>query len=43
MDTIGSFAYLLVLAALFAGVLVWAFARKRKKRFDEDGKIPFQE
>ena len=35
--------YLLVLIALFGGVLVWAFGRKRKKRFEEDARIPFRE
>lgn len=36
-------AYLLVLIALFAGVVIWAFGRKRKKRFEEDARIPFRE
>ena len=35
--------YLVVLIALFAGVVFWAFSQKRKKRFEKDGKIPFQE
>ena len=43
MDTVNYIVYLLALAALFGGVLVWAFGRKRKKRFEEDGKMPFQE
>jgi len=43
MDTVNYILYLLALAALFGGVLVWAFGRKRKKRFEEDGKMPFQE
>ena len=25
----------------FIGVLVWTFGRKRKKRFEKDGRIPF--
>jgi cbb3-type cytochrome oxidase subunit 3 len=35
--------YLLALLALFAGIVVWAFGRKRKKRFDDDAKIPFRD
>ena len=35
--------YLLLLVVLFALVLVWAFGRKRKKRFDEDARIPFRD
>lgn len=36
-------AYLLGLIALFVGLLIWAFGRKRKKRFEQDGRIPFEE
>ncbi len=43
VDTVNSVVYLLALVALFGGVLVWAFGRKRKKRFEEDAKIPFKE
>ena len=43
MNTVTYIVYLLVLIALFGGVLVWAFGRKRKKRFEEDAKLPFQE
>jgi cbb3-type cytochrome oxidase subunit 3 len=43
MDTVNYIAFLLLLIALFGGVLVWAFGRKRKKRFEEDAKMPFQE
>ena len=43
MDTVTYIVYPLVLIALFGGVLVWAFGRKRKKRFEEDAKMPFQE
>ncbi len=35
--------YLLILVALFVGVVVWAFGRKRKKRFEDDAKIPFRD
>ena len=43
MDTVNYIVYLLVLVALFGGVLVWAFGRKRKKRFEEDARMPFKE
>ena len=43
MDTVAYVVYLVVLIALFGGVLVWALGRKRKKRFEEDAKIPFRE
>jgi len=43
MDTVTYIVTLLVLIALFGGVLVWAFGSKRKKRFEEDAKMPFQE
>lgn len=33
--------YLLLLIALFVGVVVWAFGRKRKTRFEADARIPF--
>ena len=26
----------------FIGVVIWAFGRKRKARFEQDGKIPFE-
>jgi len=35
--------FLLTLVALFAGIVVWAFGRNRKKRFEDDAKIPFRE
>jgi cbb3-type cytochrome oxidase subunit 3 len=34
--------YLLLLIAAFAVILIWAFGRKRKARFERDGKIPFE-
>lgn len=34
---------LLILIALFVGVVVWAFGRKRKKRFEADAQIPFKD
>ena len=35
--------YTIVLMALFIGVLFWAFGKKRKKRFEKDAEIPFQD
>ncbi len=26
----------------FVGIVIWAFGRKRKARFEQDGKIPFE-
>ncbi|HOF31790.1 MAG TPA: hypothetical protein PK441_13145 [Burkholderiaceae bacterium] len=26
----------------FIGIVIWAFGRKRKARFEKDGKIPFE-
>jgi cbb3-type cytochrome oxidase subunit 3 len=43
MDTVNVIVYMILLIAIFGGVLVWAFGRKRKKRFEEDAKMPFQE
>lgn len=40
---IDSIVYLIVLIALFAGIVIWAFGKKRKKRFEQDAKIPFQD
>lgn len=34
--------YTLLLIAAFVGIVVWAFGRKRKARFDRDAKIPFE-
>jgi LPXTG-motif cell wall-anchored protein len=39
----GDTTYLLALIALFVGVLIWAFGRKRKKRFERDARIPFDQ
>jgi len=33
--------WLLIVA--FIGVVIWAFGRKRKKRFEKDAKIPFDD
>jgi len=35
--------YLLALIALFVGILIWAFGRKRKARFERDARIPFED
>ena len=43
METVNAFVYPIVLIVLFGGVVVWAFGRKRKKRFEEDAKTPFRE
>ena len=43
MNTVNDFVYLIVLIALSGGVVVWAFGRKRKKRFEDDANIPFRE
>ena len=37
------FIYIAILVALFIGVLFWVFGRKRKKRFEKDAEIPFQD
>lgn len=43
MNNVDYITYLFLLIILFAGVLFWAFGRKRKKRFEADAKIPFQD
>lgn len=35
--------YLLVLVAAFTGIVVWAFGRKRKARFDAAARIPLDD
>ena len=35
--------YLVVLVAVFVGIVAWVFSRKRKARFEQDAKIPFQD
>ena len=32
--------YLLILVAAFIGIVIWVFGRKRKARFEADGRIP---
>jgi cbb3-type cytochrome oxidase subunit 3 len=31
-----------ILIVAFVGAVVWAFGRKRKARFEKDGRIPFE-
>ncbi len=35
--------YYLILVAAFVGIVVWAFGRKRKARFEKDARIPFDD
>jgi cytochrome c oxidase cbb3-type subunit IV len=35
--------YLLILIAAFVGIVIWAFGRKRKARFEKDAEIPFED
>jgi cbb3-type cytochrome oxidase subunit 3 len=30
-----------ILIAVFVGIVVWVFGRKRKARFEKDARIPF--
>ena len=32
-----------LLIAAFAGIVIWVFGLKRKARFDDDARIPFEE
>jgi cytochrome c oxidase cbb3-type subunit 4 len=34
--------YHVVLIVAFVAIILWVFARKRKKRFEKDAKIPFE-
>lgn len=34
--------YYLLLIVAFVAIVVWAFGRKRKARFEKDAKIPFE-
>ena len=42
MDVLNFVVFVIGPVALFVGAVVWAFDRKRKKRFEEDGRIPFR-
>jgi cytochrome c oxidase cbb3-type subunit 4 len=35
--------YLLFLVVAFIGIVIWAFGRKRKARFEADARIPFDD
>jgi cbb3-type cytochrome oxidase subunit 3 len=35
--------YHLILITAFVGVVIWAFSRKRKARFESDAQIPFDD
>jgi hypothetical protein len=39
----GELLHWLSLVLALGAVTVWAFMRKRKKRFEKDSKIPFEE
>jgi cytochrome c oxidase cbb3-type subunit 4 len=39
----GPTAYLVILIVAFAGIVYWAFGRKRRKRFEQDARIPFED
>jgi len=43
MTTVSFVLFVIGPIVLFGGALVWAFGRKRKKRFEKDGRIPFEE
>lgn len=43
MYTVNFIAFVLVPIVLFGGAVVWVFGRKRKKRFEQDARIPFRE
>lgn len=42
MDTFNLIAFVFAPMVLFGGAVVWAFGRRRKKRFEEDARIPFR-
>jgi cytochrome c oxidase cbb3-type subunit 4 len=35
--------YLLILVAVFIGIVIWVFGRKRKARFEADARIPLDD
>jgi cytochrome c oxidase cbb3-type subunit IV len=35
--------FTLIILALFVGVVIWAFGKKRKTRFEKDAEIPFED
>jgi cytochrome c oxidase cbb3-type subunit 4 len=43
MNLFGGVWYLVILIAAFLGIVWWAFGARRRKRFEQDGEIPFNE
>ena len=43
MDQADLTIYLVVLVVVFFGIVAWVFSRKRKARFEQDARIPFQD
>jgi len=41
--TMDATIYLLILVVAFIGIVIWAFGRKRKARFEADARIPFDD
>ena len=35
--------YLLIVVAAYIGIVIWVFGRKRKARFEADGRIPLDD
>jgi cytochrome c oxidase cbb3-type subunit 4 len=35
--------WLALLVVAFVGIVVWAFGRRRRRRFEKDARIPFDE
>lgn len=43
MNSLYYILFLVALIALFAGIVFWAFGKKRKQRFEKDAEIPFRD
>ena len=41
--TMDATIYLLILVIAFIGIVIWAFGRRRKARFEADARIPFDD
>jgi len=39
----GAALLFLILIAVFTGIIVWVFRRKRKARFEDDARIPLDD
>lgn len=35
--------YLLVLLIAFIAIVIWVFSKKRRRQFEQDGRIPFED